>query len=98
MPSIQVIVTFNVQPQSLSAFHSLLTQVRSELPQVPGCTAVRTLQSTASPTVFTLIEDWASEHAHRRHLDQLQNSGAWEGVARHLTCPPESRYYVDLAG
>ena len=97
MPSVQVIVTFDVQPQSLSAFRNLLAQVRSELPSVPGCAAVRTLQSAASPTVFTLIEDWNSEHAHRRHHEQLQRSGAWDGIARHLSRPPESHYDVDLA-
>ena len=94
--SVQLIVTFNVAAEKLSAFVQIMQQVKSSLPRVPGCEAVRIFNSTSDPRVFVLVETWESEHAHRVHIRSVIDSGGWDHLRSHLACDPASGYYAEV--
>lgn len=94
---VKLIITFETKPDAVTAFTTLLEQVRQDLPKVAGCKGVRVFLGKDNPRVFTLVEDWESESAHKAHINQVIASGAWEKhIAIHLTKPPVSYYYTEL--
>jgi quinol monooxygenase YgiN len=94
--NIQLIITFNVREEKLPAFEQLMQQVKSSLPHVTGCENVRVYRSKADRCVFTLVETWESESAHRAHFMRLVQSGDWDFVRSHLSGDPASGYYDEL--
>ena len=94
--SIHLIVTFEASGEKLASFRQILQQVKADLPGVPGCQAVRIFNSTANERVFTLVETWDSEGAHRAHIESVIRSGAWERIRGHLVRDPLSNYLREL--
>jgi quinol monooxygenase YgiN len=94
--TIQLIITFNVREEKLPAFEQLMQQVKSRLPQTAGCEAVSVYRSKTDRRVFTLVETWETESAHRAHLTNLARSGDWDFVRAHLAADPVSDYYDAL--
>lgn len=45
---------------------------------------------------YTLVETWASQSAHERHVKNLVASGEWDSITAHLSEPPKSGYYMEL--
>lgn len=94
--SVQLIITFNVADGKLPAFVQIMQQVKSSLPQVAGCKAVRILHSTADEHVFVLVETWESAEAHRAHIENVVRSGGWDHLRAHLARDPVSGYYAEF--
>jgi quinol monooxygenase YgiN len=88
---IHLIVTFEASGEKLAAFRQILQQVKTDLPQVPGCQAVRIFNSTTNERVFTL-ETWETESAHRAHIERVVQTGGWEHIRAHLVSDPLSSY------
>ncbi len=93
---IHLIVTFEASGEKLAAFRQILQQVKTDLPQVSGCQAVRIFNSTANERVFTLVETWESESAHRAHIEHVVRSGGWEHIRAHLVSDPLSSYLREV--
>ena len=93
---ITMAITFRAKPEKLAAFSDLMHSVKATLPSVPGCNAVRVLQGTDDPCLFTLVESWISEERHREHIAGLVANGSWAEVGALLEGEPESRYYAEL--
>ena len=94
--SIHLLVTFVAKTDKRAAFVDLLSHVRRDLSEAPGCEAVRVLCNTNDSNVFTLMETWESEARHRAHLDKIINSGAWDAMSSHLASAPSSGYYREM--
>ncbi|HEV7694595.1 MAG TPA: antibiotic biosynthesis monooxygenase family protein [Hyphomonadaceae bacterium] len=90
------IITFRAKPEKLGEFADVIRGVKSTLPQIPGCKAVRIHQGTDDPCVFTLVETWESEERHREHIAGLVADGSWADISTLLAGEPESRYYAEL--
>ncbi len=93
---IHLIVTFEASSEKLAAFRQILQQVKTDLPQAPGCQAVRIFNSTSNERVFTLVETWDSENAHRAHIERVVQSGGWEHIRAHLVSDPLSSYLREV--
>jgi quinol monooxygenase YgiN len=93
---IHLIVTFEASGERLAAFRQLLQQVKTDLPQAPGCRAVRIFNSTSNERVFTLVETWESENAHRAHIERVVASGGWDHIRAHLVSDPLSSYLREV--
>ena len=94
--SIHLIITFEATAEKLASFQQILQQVKADLPGVPGCQAVRIFNSTSNERVFTLVETWDCESAHRAHIESVVRSGAWERIRGHLVGDPLSNYLREL--
>ena len=94
--SIHLIITFEASSEKLASFRQILQQVKADLPGVPGCRAVRIFNSTTNERVFTLVETWDSESAHRAHIERVIRSGAWERIRGHLVSDPLSSYLREV--
>lgn len=94
--STNVIITFTSKPDKLAAFTEILIDVKRDLPKVGGCLDVRIFSDTQNPCVFTLVETWESEAAHKKHIEGVVSSGGWNHIASHLACDPSSSYYKAL--
>jgi quinol monooxygenase YgiN len=90
------IITFRSKPEMLGEFAGVMHSVKSSLPQIPGCKAIRIHQGTDDPCVFTLVETWDSEDRHREHIAGLVADGSWAQISTLLAGEPESRYYAEL--
>ena len=90
------IITFRSKPEKLGEFADVMHGVKSTLPLIPGCKAVRIHQGTDDPCVFTLVETWVSEDRHREHIAGLMANGSWDQISTLLAGEPESRYYAEL--
>ena len=93
---IHLIVTFEASGEKLAAFRQILQQVKADLPQVPGCQAVRIFNSTTNERVFTLVETWESESAHRAHIERVVQTGGWDHIRAHLVSDPLSSYLREV--
>jgi quinol monooxygenase YgiN len=93
---ITTVITFRAKPEKLAAFSDVIHSVKAALPNVPGCKAVRAMQGTDDPCLFTLVETWISEDRHREHIAGLMADGSWSQVATLLEGEPESRYYAEM--
>ena len=93
--SVQLIITFNVAAGKLPAFTQIMQQVKSSLPQVAGCQAVRMFNGMTDDHVFVLIETWDSAEAHRAHIANVIESGGWNHLRAHLECDPVSGYFAE---
>jgi quinol monooxygenase YgiN len=91
--STNVIVMFKSKPEKVAAFAALMAAVKNELPKVEGCIAVRIFNDRHNPCEFVLVETWASEAAHKQHIDRVVSSGGWDHIASHLADGPISSYY-----
>lgn len=91
-----VIITFKSKPEKLAAFAKILAEVKNDLPKVAGCKAVRIFNDVNDPNVFTLVETWASEIEHKKHIEGVISSGGWNHIAAHLACDPTSSYYKEV--
>ena len=94
--STNVIITFKSKPEKLAAFTEILGGVKAGLPKVDGCIAVSIFNDTQDPCVFTLVETWQSEAAHKKHIEGVVSSGGWSHIASHLACDPSSSYFKAL--
>jgi quinol monooxygenase YgiN len=94
--TVRLIITFNVREERLPAFEQLMQQIKSSLPQVAGCEGVSVYRGKTDRRVFTLVETWESESAHRAHIAKLTDSGDWDVVRTLLTADPVSGYYDAL--
>ena len=94
--TIHLIITFQASDEHLAAFAQLLQRVKADLPQVPGCRAVRIFNSTTDERIFTLVETWESESAHRAHIERVVQSGAWDRIRAHLVADPISNYLREV--
>jgi quinol monooxygenase YgiN len=90
---VNVIITFTTKPEKQAAFKEMLNQVRRDLPTVEGCKGVEVFNGIHDPCVFTLVETWTSEAAHKQHLEKIVNAGLWSQVEAHLACDAQSTYY-----
>lgn len=90
------IITFTTRPEAAADFRAMLQKVRRELPTVAGCRGVNIFCASDDPAVFTLVEQWESEQAHKAHIDRLTRSGGWEPIAACLAEPPSGRYTTAL--
>jgi quinol monooxygenase YgiN len=46
--------------------------------------------------LFTLVETWESEGAHRAHIERVVQSGGWEHIRAHLVSDPLSSYLREV--
>jgi quinol monooxygenase YgiN len=93
--SVQLIITFEVAAGRLPAFVQIMQQVKSSLPQVAGCKAVRIFNSATDDHVFVLVETWESAEAHRAHIAHVVESGGWNHLRAQLASDPISGYYLE---
>jgi quinol monooxygenase YgiN len=91
-----VIIKFKAKPEKLLDFKKILESVKLDLPTVCGCEGVQIFCDTKNPNTFTLVETWDSEKSHKKHIEGVIESGAWEDLALHLECDPESSYYTEI--
>lgn len=91
-----VIVSFKVKPEMSKGFEQVLETVKVDLPNVNGCESVQIFRDKINSNVFTLVEAWESESAHKKHIEGVIASGGWEAIASHLECDPSSSYYSRL--
>ena len=89
-----VIITFKSKPEKLAEFVKILDQVKHDLPKVAGCNAVRIFNDLSEPC--TLVEFWASEQEHQKHIEGVVASGGWSHIAAHLAGDPTSSYFKEL--
>lgn len=94
--SIHLLVTFTAKPDKVSAFSEILEQVKFDLPKKDGCQGVRILHKVGNHREFTLLETWKSEDFHKRHIEEVIESGGWEFILSHLTSEPVSSYYNEI--
>lgn len=95
---IKLIITFETKPDAVEAFSALMDRVKQDLPHIAGCRGVRVFQGKENRSIFTLLEDWESEAAHKVHIDRVISSGAWEkSIAIHLDKKPVNHYYIEYA-
>ncbi|KEF30513.1 hypothetical protein D777_02455 [Marinobacter nitratireducens] len=90
-----VIITFDVKEEKLDSFRGIMSDVKSSLPQVDGCSSVTVYNDVENPAVFTLVESWDSQQAHQSHIDSVVQSGDWEFIAGHLKADPVSSYFQE---
>ncbi len=76
--STNVIVTYNVKPEALPLFATIVQQVKMTLPLVEGCEGLTVYNSTQTPTIFTLVEKWTSQEAHQAHIKKITDAGMWD--------------------
>ncbi|CUI09303.1 hypothetical protein BN2497_13383 [Janthinobacterium sp. CG23_2] len=86
------IITFTTRPEAASDFRAMLDNVKRDLPAVAGCRGVDIFRASDDPAVFTLVEQWDSEQAHKKHIETLTASGGWDVIAAFLLEPPSGRY------
>lgn len=85
-----VAVTFKPKPEHLEAFAGAMQSVKTDLPSVNGCKAVRVMTYQDDPSVFMLVEDWESTDLHASHINRLVESGEWAGLEKMLSEQPIS--------
>jgi len=90
-----VIITFDVKESKLDSFRDIMSDVKSNLPQVAGCNWVTVYNDVENPAVFTLVESWDSQQAHQSHIESVVQSGDWEFIAGHLKTDPVSSYFQE---
>lgn len=90
-----VIITFDVKEEKLDSFRGIMSDVKSSLPQVDGCSSVTVYNDVENPAVFTLVESWDSQQAHQSHIDSVVQSGDWDFIASHLKADPVSSYFQE---
>lgn len=91
-----VIITFTAKPEMAADFKGILESVQEDLPKVEGCESVQIFCDKANSNVFTLVEAWESESAHKKHIEGVIASGGWDAIAAHLQSDPVSSYYSRL--
>ena len=69
--SVHLIVSFVVRQERLASFRTLLDGVKRDLPNVPGCVAVRVFNESDRQHIFVVVEHWQSQEHHRAHLERL---------------------------
>ena len=89
-----VIITFTVKEEKLDSFIASMEDVKENLPKAEGCQGVTVYRGDDNPLVFTLVESWASQQAHKSHIEILVADGVWDVVASHLQCDPVSGYFT----
>ncbi len=94
--SINLIITLKAKKNKLMAFTEIMTQVKTDLPNIEGCENVRIFQDTKDPCVFCLIERWGSEEQHKSHIEEFTQSGGWEHMSPHLISDPTMRYCREI--
>ncbi|NHZ64546.1 antibiotic biosynthesis monooxygenase [Massilia sp. CCM 8694] len=90
------IITFSTRPEAASDLRAILNGVKRDLPSVAGCRGVHIFCASDDQAVFTLVEQWDSEQAHKAHIGTLTASGGWDAVAACLREPPSGRYASEL--
>ncbi len=85
-----VAVTFKAKPEHLENFAGVMQSVKTELPTVSGCEAVRVMTHHDNPSVFMVIEDWENADLHASHIHQLVEAGEWEKLEQMLVEQPTS--------
>lgn len=93
MPT-QIIITFQVHADKLTAFKKILDEVKDSLPKIRGCLGLEIFEGYEPNSFFTLIETWESQSLHQQHVQNLIQSGAWDNLKAHLTDEPLSGYYT----
>ncbi|MFP5393187.1 MAG: putative quinol monooxygenase [Gammaproteobacteria bacterium] len=93
---VHFIIRFTVKPDSVSAFRSLLADVKASLPHVEGCKSIQVLNQLDQPLVFTLVEAWDTQAQHGAHVAHLIDSRSWAAVEAHLAAAPTSAYFNEL--
>jgi len=91
-----LIITFTVKTDRVTAFSEIMRQVKSDLPKIDGCKAVRIFNDKSNACVFSLIETWTSEERHKAHIDSFMKSGGWDHLSSHLACDPVSSYHREI--
>lgn len=91
--SISFIINFKSKSHKVSDFHKIMSNVKSELPEVMGCTSVTIHNSTDDSTSYTVVETWESKELHEKHVKNLVSTGVWENIASHLTEDPVGGYH-----
>jgi len=91
--SMNVIITFEVKEEKLSSFMEIMNDVKKNLPEVEGCNNVTVYNDTENSHIFTLVESWNSKDSHKKHIDAVVASGAWDSISQHLQGDPVSSYF-----
>jgi quinol monooxygenase YgiN len=91
--SISFIIKFKAKVESQVDFHNVMTNVKSELPDIEGCTGVIVHQSSQDVTSYVIMETWESKEFHERHVEGLVSSGMWENIVTLLSENPVGDYY-----
>ena len=91
-----VIITFTVKPEKASSFRAIMNSVKMDLPKVEGCLNVAIYNDQSNSNVYTLVETWASEALHQKHISGVIESGGWGVISEHLICDPISRYFSQI--
>lgn len=92
---INLIITFEVKPESLNSFLSLMDSVKTELPKAEGCLSVDIYQNMEM-SIFTLVEKWTSAELHQKHLTKVVASGDWNVIRSYLKADPVSGYFKKI--
>ena len=94
--NVQLIITFHIKKEKLSSFMEVIKEVKNNLPQVDGCSAVVVFQSNEDKQIFTFIETWENIEKHKKHIKHVIDSGDWEYISSHLIDEPKSQYYHEV--
>ncbi|MCG8381030.1 MAG: antibiotic biosynthesis monooxygenase [Gammaproteobacteria bacterium] len=94
--NINVIVRFEVKPEKVAEFTTILESVKADLPKVRGCVGVNIFRNSSASNKFTLVETWENEKLHQDHIAKLSNDGTWDMIVSHLSKDPESDYFIQI--
>lgn len=90
--SSHLIIRFNVKADRLNDFLPIMEGVSTDMASETGFIAARVYRNVDDPLSFTLIEEWATREDHQRHFDDINASGAWQGILDMLTTNPDMSY------
>ncbi len=91
--TISLLIQFQVKPEKQVSFTALLETLKTELPNVNGCTGVVIYQNITASCHYTLTETWESLAQHKQHIDTIIATGVWDNMQEHLSQSPTSQYY-----
>lgn len=89
----QFLITFVVKPSRTSDFKAMLATLKTGLPKIDGCQAVRIFQQEdAAQNTYTLLETWDNSALHQAHVARLQAAGDWAVIEEMLSEPANGVY------
>jgi quinol monooxygenase YgiN len=92
---LNLFVTFKSLPEKRQEVAGMLGQARAGLSEVPGCLGARLFADANGEPVFTLLERWTSQQAHREHIAKVVQTSGWNALKSLLEIEPTSRYFLE---
>ncbi|MBD2100725.1 putative quinol monooxygenase [Leptolyngbya sp. FACHB-261] len=95
--TIQVVARIIAQASKLEEVKARLFGLLEPTRAEKGCIRYELFQSSADPSEFVFIEEWASDFAITAHLGSDHVQEAFLGAENLLAAPPDVRRYYLLA-